>query len=155
MNRRNASQRQLNRTSLRYHSSTCLLTKSVSSCSVDASGMLLSYAVAPFIHSTAFLLNWHATPYHLPIFLAQAKGYYAAEGVKVALLEPNDPSDVTEIIGSGKVDMGCKAMIHVSASCSRADLSELIGRRCRLLLGRLAGFRLLLLARYWMSRSQG
>ncbi|KDN40114.1 hypothetical protein RSAG8_08314, partial [Rhizoctonia solani AG-8 WAC10335] len=22
-----------------------------------------------------FLLNWHATPYHLPIFLAQAKGY--------------------------------------------------------------------------------
>lgn len=25
--------------------------------------------------------------------------------------EPNDPSDVTEIIGSGKVDMGAKAMV--------------------------------------------
>ncbi|KAG8745168.1 glycylpeptide N-tetradecanoyltransferase [Ceratobasidium sp. 414] len=66
-----------------------------------------------------FLLNWHATPYHLPIFLAQAKGYYAAEGIKVALLEPNDPSDVTEIIGSGKVDMGCKAMIHTIAGKAR------------------------------------
>jgi pyrimidine precursor biosynthesis enzyme len=33
----------------------------------------------------------------------------------VALLEPNDPSDVTEIIGSGKVDMGFKAMIHTLA----------------------------------------
>ncbi|KEP48596.1 thiamine biosynthesis protein [Rhizoctonia solani 123E] len=66
-----------------------------------------------------FLLNWHATPYHLPIFLAQAKGYYTAEGIKVALLEPNDPSDVTEIIGSGKVDMGCKAMIHTIAGKAR------------------------------------
>lgn len=113
------------------------------------------YAVAPFIHSTAFLLNWHATPYHLPIFLAQAKGYYAAEGIKVALLEPNDPSDVTEIIGSGKVDMGCKAMIHVGASCSRAGLAKFTIRRCRLSPGKLAGFRLPPLARSWTNRSRG
>jgi len=37
----------------------------------------------------------------------------------VALLEPNDPSDVTEIIGSGKVDMGFKAMIHTLAAKAR------------------------------------
>ena len=41
-----------------------------------------------------FLLNWHATPYHLPLFRAQQKGYFADEGIKVAILEPNDPSDV-------------------------------------------------------------
>ena len=35
----------------------------------------------------------------------------------MAILEPNDPSDVTEIIGSGKVDMGFKAMIHTLAVC--------------------------------------
>ncbi|QRW12596.1 hypothetical protein RhiLY_11595 [Ceratobasidium sp. AG-Ba] len=39
--------------------------------------------------------------------------------IKVAILEPNDPSDVTEIIGSGKVDMGCKAMIHTIAGKAR------------------------------------
>lgn len=57
----------------------------------------------------------HATPYHAPLYLAQARGYFKDEGIKVALLEPNDPSDVTEIIGSGKVDMGFKAMIHTLA----------------------------------------
>ncbi|KMU80901.1 thiamine biosynthesis protein [Coccidioides immitis RMSCC 3703] len=62
-----------------------------------------------------FLTNWHATPYHAPLYLAQARGYFQEEGIKVALLEPNDPSDVTEIIGSGKVDLGFKAMIHTLA----------------------------------------
>ncbi|KAH8817038.1 thiamine synthase [Xylogone sp. PMI_703] len=66
-----------------------------------------------------FLMNWHATPYHAPVYLAQKKGYFADEGIKVALLEPNDPSDVTEIIGSGKVDMGFKAMIHTLAAKAR------------------------------------
>lgn len=56
-----------------------------------------------------------ATPYHIPLYLAQSKGYFNEEGIKVAILEPNDPSDVTEIIGSGKVDMGFKAMIHTLA----------------------------------------
>lgn len=61
------------------------------------------------------LLNWHTTPYHIAIHLAQNRGDFAREGIKVAILEPNDPSDVTEIIGSGKVDIGCKAMIHTIA----------------------------------------
>ncbi|PGH16348.1 hypothetical protein AJ79_01890 [Helicocarpus griseus UAMH5409] len=66
-----------------------------------------------------FLTDWHATPYHIPLYLAQSKGYFQDEGIKVAILEPNDPSDVTEIIGSGKVDMGFKAMIHTLAAKAR------------------------------------
>ncbi|KAI0172686.1 NMT1 protein [Hypoxylon sp. FL1284] len=66
-----------------------------------------------------FLTNWHATPYHAPLYLAQAKGYFKDEGIKVAILEPNDPSDVTEIIGTGKVDLGFKAMIHTLAAKAR------------------------------------
>ncbi|CCF41032.1 NMT1 [Colletotrichum higginsianum] len=66
-----------------------------------------------------FLTNWHATPYHAPLYLAQAKGYFKEEGIQVALLEPNDPSDVTEIIGTGKVDLGFKAMIHTLAAKAR------------------------------------
>ncbi|TGJ78140.1 hypothetical protein E0Z10_g10620 [Xylaria hypoxylon] len=74
-----------------------------------------------------FLTNWHATPYHAPLFLAQSKGYFKEEGIKVALLEPNDPSDVTEIIGTGKVDLGFKAMIHTLAAKARGFPVRSIG----------------------------
>ncbi|ORY90015.1 NMT1/THI5 like-domain-containing protein [Syncephalastrum racemosum] len=73
------------------------------------------------------LLNWHATPYHLPLFLAEKLNYFVEEGIKVAILEPNNPSDVTEIIGSGKVDLGCKAMIHTIAGKARGFPIKSIG----------------------------
>ncbi|KAI9282681.1 NMT1/THI5 like-domain-containing protein [Sporodiniella umbellata] len=73
------------------------------------------------------LLNWKATPYHLPLFLASQKGYFKDEGIQVAILEPNDPSDVTEIIGSGKADLGLKAMIHTIAGKARGYDIQSIG----------------------------
>ncbi len=65
---------------------------------------------------TNFLLNWYANPYHTPLFVAQTLGYYEEEGVKLALYEPTDPSDVTEAVGVGAMDLGLKAMIHTLAA---------------------------------------
>lgn len=65
---------------------------------------------------TTLLLNWYANPYHTPIFAAQALGYFSEENIKLAILEPNEPSDVTEIVGLGTVDFGVKAMIHTIAA---------------------------------------
>lgn len=39
--------------------------------------------------------NTHATPYHAPVCLAQKFGYFDDEGIKVALLEPDDPSGLS------------------------------------------------------------
>lgn len=65
---------------------------------------------------TTLLLNWYANPYHTPIFLAHALGFYQDEGIKLSILEPTDPSDVTEMVGLGRVDFGVKAMIHTVAA---------------------------------------
>ncbi|CAK7901627.1 4-amino-5-hydroxymethyl-2-methylpyrimidine phosphate synthase [[Candida] anglica] len=70
-------------------------------------------------NKVSFCLNWEATPYHIPVFLAQTKGYFKEEGVDVSILEPSNPSDVTELIGSGKIDMGLKAMVHTLAAKAR------------------------------------
>ncbi|AET39083.1 NMT1/THI5 family protein Ecym_3622 [Eremothecium cymbalariae DBVPG len=67
----------------------------------------------------SFLLNWQPAPYHIPIYLASTKGYFKEQGLDIAILEPTNPSDVTELIGSGKVDMGLKAMIHTLAAKAR------------------------------------
>jgi ABC-type nitrate/sulfonate/bicarbonate transport system substrate-binding protein len=62
------------------------------------------------------LLNWYTNPYHTPILAAQQLGFYSEEGIKLALLEPADPSDVTELAGLGTVDFAVKAMIHTVAA---------------------------------------
>lgn len=67
----------------------------------------------------SFCLNWEATPYHIPVYIANIMGYFKDEGVDVSILEPSNPSDVTELIGSGKIDMGLKAMVHTLAAKAR------------------------------------
>jgi ABC-type nitrate/sulfonate/bicarbonate transport system substrate-binding protein len=76
---------------------------------------------------TTLLLNWYANPYHTPIFVAHTLGYYEDVGIKLAILEPNDPSDVTEIVGLGHVDFGVKAMIHTTAARAKGYLVKSIG----------------------------
>ncbi|KAI7855153.1 NMT1/THI5 like-domain-containing protein [Circinella umbellata] len=73
------------------------------------------------------VMNWHAIPYHLPVYLAEKLGYFVEEGIKVAILEPNNPSDVTEIVGSGKSDLALKAMIHTIAAKARGFPVKSIG----------------------------
>ncbi|CAI4879783.1 BPG_G0016900.mRNA.1.CDS.1 [Saccharomyces cerevisiae] len=65
-------------------------------------------------------------------FLAQTKGGLNEQGLDIAILEPTNPSDVTELIGSGKVDMGLKAMIHTFAAKARGfpvtSVASFVGR---------------------------
>ncbi|TYZ57352.1 hypothetical protein PybrP1_010557 [[Pythium] brassicae (nom. inval.)] len=82
-------------------------------------------APATPLKKVTFLLNWYANPYHTPIFVAKSKGFYEEEGIDLALLETTNPSDVTEIVGSGAINMGLKAMIHILAAKERGiDLTS-------------------------------
>ena len=75
-----------------------------------------------------FLLNWYANPYHAPIFVAKEMDYFEQEGdINLAILEPTDPSDVTELVGTGRADMGLKAMIHTIAGRVRGFQIKAIG----------------------------
>lgn len=76
---------------------------------------------------TTLLLNWYANPYHAPILVAKALGYYKEEEINLAILETTDPSDVTEIVGLGKVDIGLKAMIHTIAARTKGYPVHSIG----------------------------
>lgn len=76
---------------------------------------------------TTLLLNWYANPYHAPIFLAKSLGFYEYEGLNLAILEPTDPSDVTEIVGLRHVHIGVKAMLHTVAARAKGYNVTAIG----------------------------
>ncbi|EIM19501.1 NMT1-domain-containing protein [Wallemia mellicola CBS 633.66] len=71
--------------------------------------------------------NWELSPYHVPLIIAKYKGYFKDENLRVATIHPEDVSDVTEIVGSGKADLGLKAMIHTLAGKARGYPVKSIG----------------------------
>ncbi|TIA90365.1 hypothetical protein E3P97_02580 [Wallemia ichthyophaga] len=71
--------------------------------------------------------NWELTAYHVPLIVAKYKGYFKDENLRVATIHPEDVSDVTEIVGSGKADLGLKAMIHTLAGKARGYPIKSIG----------------------------
>jgi pyrimidine precursor biosynthesis enzyme len=59
--------------------------------------------------------------------VAKELGFFEQESINLAILEPTDPSDVTELIGTGRADMGLKAMIHTIAGRVRGFPIKAIG----------------------------
>jgi ABC-type nitrate/sulfonate/bicarbonate transport system substrate-binding protein len=78
-------------------------------------------------NQTTLLLNWRALPYHAPIIVGQSLGYYEEAGVRLAILEPHNPSDVPDIIARGSVDLALKAIIHTVSMRGRGDRVVSVG----------------------------
>ena len=51
-------------------------------------------------------LDWYPNANHLGLFIAQEKGYFEEENLKVNLYTPVDPSTVLQTVGSGADDFG-------------------------------------------------
>lgn len=51
------------------------------------------------------LLDWFTNPDHAPVITAQTKGFFAAEGLEVELIEPADPAMPPKLVASGQGDI--------------------------------------------------
>jgi len=51
------------------------------------------------------MLDWFVNPDHGPLIVAQARGYFADEGLEVELIEPADPNDPPKLVAAGKADL--------------------------------------------------
>ncbi|WP_390623834.1 ABC transporter substrate-binding protein [Vibrio gallicus] len=51
------------------------------------------------------MLDWFVNPNHGPIIIAQQNGYFAAQGLKVNIQEPADPSVPSKLVAAGQVDL--------------------------------------------------
>ncbi|MBW1980515.1 MAG: ABC transporter substrate-binding protein [Deltaproteobacteria bacterium] len=50
------------------------------------------------------MLDWFPNPDHAPLYVAQAKGFFAKEGLTVDIMVPADPNDPLKLVAAGKVD---------------------------------------------------
>ncbi|UCE82068.1 MAG: ABC transporter substrate-binding protein [Deltaproteobacteria bacterium] len=50
------------------------------------------------------MLDWFPNPDHAPLYVAQAKGFFAEEGLEVDLMVPADPNDPLKLVAAGKVN---------------------------------------------------
>ena len=52
-----------------------------------------------------FMLDWFPNPDHVPLYAAQAEGYFAQEGLRVAFQIPANPDDPLKLVAAGRVDV--------------------------------------------------
>ncbi len=49
------------------------------------------------------MLDWYPNPVHVPLYLAQEKGYFADQGLEVEIQAPADPNDPLKLTAAGKI----------------------------------------------------
>ncbi len=67
--------------------------------------MLLTAAPVQAADKLTVLLDWFTNPDHAPVITAQAKGFFAAEGLDVELIEPADPAMPPKLVAAGQGDI--------------------------------------------------
>jgi len=68
----------------------------------------LSAALSPLsarAEKLTIMLDWFLNPDHGPLVIAIEKGYFAADGLEVELIEPADPNDPPKLVAAGQADV--------------------------------------------------
>ena len=56
--------------------------------------------------TVTLLLDWFPNPDHVPLYVAQDKGFFAEQGLEVNLQAPSDPNDPLKLVAAGRVEFG-------------------------------------------------
>jgi NitT/TauT family transport system substrate-binding protein len=66
-----------------------------------------------------FRLEWRLTGYHLPFYWAQAKGYYKAANLDIAIKEGSGSGQTINLVGSKQEDLGFADYMLMAAAASK------------------------------------
>ncbi len=67
--------------------------------------VLLAAVPGAMAQNLTLMLDWFPNVDHLPIYVAQEKGYFTEENVQVKILSPSDTADALKLAVAGKVDL--------------------------------------------------
>lgn len=79
--------------------------------------LLVAWAFAPSSAQSqlTLILDWLSNPNHVPLYVAQEMGLFAAEGLAVSLQAPTafDPSDPAKLTAAGRADLALTTPINL------------------------------------------
>jgi len=67
--------------------------------------LLISAHTAGARDNLTLMLDWFPNVDHLPVYVAQQKGYLAEQGVDLKIISPSETSDALKLAASGNVDL--------------------------------------------------
>lgn len=74
------------------------------------------------------MLDWFPNVDHLPIYVAQEKGYFAKAGIQVEIFSPSDTSDALKLAVAGKVDLAVSYEPQTIIAASQGLPVRVVGR---------------------------
>ena len=72
---------------------------------LTATATLFSLTAQAEAKKVSLMLDWFVNPNHGPIVIAQQRGYFEEQGLKVDIQEPADPSMPPKLVAAGNMDL--------------------------------------------------
>jgi ABC-type nitrate/sulfonate/bicarbonate transport system substrate-binding protein len=67
--------------------------------------ILLCGCPSPQRHATKILLDWWPNPVHIPLYVAQKKGFFHEQGLDVEIVSTSEPPQALLFLASGRADI--------------------------------------------------
>ena len=74
------------------------------------------------------MLDWFPNVDHLPIYVAQEKGYFREAGIEVKILSPSDTSDALKLAVAGRVDLAVSYQPQTIIAAAQGLDVRVVGR---------------------------
>jgi putative hydroxymethylpyrimidine transport system substrate-binding protein len=76
----------------------------------------------------SLMLDWYPNVDHLPIYIAEHKGYFSDLGVEVEIMTPSDTSDALKLAAAGNVDMAISYTPQTLVGAAEGLPIKVVGR---------------------------
>ncbi len=93
--------------------------------------IFLLFTVPARGENLTLVLDWFPNVDHLPLYVAQEKGFFAEEGLKINITSPSESADALKLVAAGRVELGIsyepQALVAASEGVPVLVIGRLIG----------------------------
>ena len=68
--------------------------------------LILALAVPAMGKEITLVLDWFPNVDHIPLYVAQQKGYFDEEGLEVKMIPPSESADALKLAAAGRAELG-------------------------------------------------